>query len=257
LTLLSSSYHSYPHPQYAIIEDSTSSEIKPIVRGGEGAMSKYGQFCPLARALEILGDRWTLLIVRDMFMGTTHFNDLERGLPGISRALLASRLRQLQQAGVIDKWTNGSGRQSTEYQLTQAGHELLNVVMSLTSWGEAWAFGEPTPEELNPVLLMWWMRKRVSVEQLPNYRVVAQFDFHGAATVSFWLVLTTEDVTLCLTDPGYEINVLVTADLAVFYRLWGGRISYRQALDEYGVCVEGIPGLTYAFPKWFGWNAAA
>lgn len=220
-------------------------------------MSKYGQFCPVAKALEVLGDRWTLLIVRDMLTGTTHFNDLERGLPGISRALLAGRLRQMQQAGVISKRMNGSGRQSTEYQLTQAGYELVNVVMSLREWGEAWAFGDPAPEELNPVLLMWWMHKRVSVDQLPNHRVVAQFDFHGAETVSFWLVLTTEDVTLCLTDPGYEINVLVTADLAAFYKLWGGRINYRQALDEYGICVEGIPSLTYAFPKWFGWSTAA
>src|SRR5215813_417825 len=91
-------------------------------------MSKYGQYCPVAKALEILGDRWTLLIVRDMLSGTRHFNDLERGLPRISRALLASRLRQLQQAGIIEKRQNGSGRQTTEYLLTQAGQELINVV---------------------------------------------------------------------------------------------------------------------------------
>jgi DNA-binding HxlR family transcriptional regulator len=87
-------------------------------------MSKYGQFCPVAKALEILGDRWTLLIVRDMLGGTKHFNDLERGLPGISRAILASRLRQLQQAGILEKRLNAPGRQTTEYRLTQAGQEL-------------------------------------------------------------------------------------------------------------------------------------
>src|SRR5688572_28386605 len=126
-------------------------------------MSKYGQYCPVAKALEILGERWTLLIVRDLLIGTRHFNELERGLPGISRALLSSRLRQLQQAGVIEKRLTESGRKTTEYQLTQAGYEVVNVLESLMTWGTMWAFGEPTPEELDPVLLMWWMRKRINV----------------------------------------------------------------------------------------------
>ena len=217
-------------------------------------MSKYGQFCPVAKALEILGDRWTLLIVRDMLYGTRHFNDLERGLPGISRGLLAARLKQLQQAGIIKKQVNGSGRQTTEYQLTLAGWELLDVITSLRAWGEAWAFGDPIPEELNPVLLMWQMRNGVDVGQLPEYRVVVQFDFQGAAVVTFWLILAKEDVTLCLTDPGYEINVLVTADLASFFKLWGRRINYQEALSEYEIRVEGIPGLIRAFPHWFGWT---
>lgn len=220
-------------------------------------MSKYGQFCPVAKALEILGDRWTLLIVRDLLTGTRHFNDLERGLPRISRALLTKRLRQLEQAGVLIKEHNASGRQTTTYQLTQSGQELVNVVTSLMVWGEAWAFGEPTPEELDPVLLMWWMRNRVDTAQLPAQRVVVQFDFRGAATVTFWLVLTTADVTLCLTDPGYELNLLVTADLAEFFKLWAGRISYQQALGAGQVSIEGTPSLIRAFPAWYGWSVAA
>jgi DNA-binding HxlR family transcriptional regulator len=222
-------------------------------------MAKYGQYCPVAKALEILGDRWTLLIVRDMLIGTKHFNELERGLPGISRALLATRMRQLQHAGVIEKRLDGSGRNSTEYQLTQAGQELLNVIIALQVWGEAWAFGDPTPEELDPVLLMWWMRNRVQMAQLPDHRVVVQFDFYGfeyrgKTTVSFWLILAKEDVTICLTDPGYEINVLVTADLATLYKVQGGRIRYQDAINGCGVRVEGISSLIRAFPNWFGWN---
>jgi DNA-binding HxlR family transcriptional regulator len=219
-------------------------------------MSKYGQYCPVAKALEVLGDRWTLLIIRDMLCGMSHFNDLERGLPGISRALLATRLRQLHQAGIIEKRLNVAGRKTTEYQLTQAGQELVKVVDSLWIWGEAWAFGDPTPDELDPVLLMWWMRNQVNVKLLPEYRIVVQFDFQGAATVTFWLMLTTEDVTICLTDPGYGINVLVTADLAAFFKLWRGRISYLEALNDYEISVDGIPSLIRAFPNWFGWKAA-
>jgi len=217
-------------------------------------MTKYGQYCPVAKSLEILGDHWTLLIIRDMLTGTRHFNDLERGLPRISRALLASRLRQLRRAGVIDKRLIGTGRKTTEYQLTQAGQELFGVIMALRGWGEKWAFGDPTPDQLDPVLLMWWLHNRVDMDQLPEQRVVAQFDFHGTAVVSFWLVLTRADVTLCLTDPGFDINLLVTADLATFYKVWGGRISYTEALNRYGVTVEGVPRLTRAFPHWFGWG---
>jgi DNA-binding HxlR family transcriptional regulator len=219
-------------------------------------MSNYGQYCPVAKSLEILGDRWTLLIIRDLLTGTCHFNDLERGLPGISRALLSRRLQQLQQAGIIEKQLNESGRETTEYHLTQAGQELLNVVMALRTWGEAWAFGDPAPQDLDPVLLMWWLRGVADVNKLPNSRVVVQFNFHGAETVTFWLVLTKEDVTVCLTDMGYEINLLVTSDLAVFYKLWGGRITYPQALANYGVSVEGVPSLTRAFPDWFGWGTS-
>lgn len=220
-------------------------------------MSKYGQYCPIAKSLEVLGDRWTLLIIRDLLLGTGHFNDLERGLPGISRALLASRLRQLQRAGLVEKRLTAAGRSTTEYRLTQAGQELFPVLNSLRAWGEVWAFGDPTPDELDPVLLMWWMRNRAEVDRLPERRVVAQFDFSGAATVSFWLILSRDDVTLCLTDPGYEVNLLVTADLASFFKLWGGRMSYQEALSNGAVHIEGAPSLARTFPQWFGWSAAA
>ena len=220
-------------------------------------MSNYGQYCPMAKALEILGDRWTLLILRDMYTGTTQFNDLERGLPGISRALLAQRLRQLQEAGVIVKHYNASGRNKTEYHLTRAGQELKEVINSLLVWGADWAFGEPTQEELDPLLLLWWMHDRVNSDQITEERVVVQFDFHGAAVGTYWLVLTSEDTSLCLTDPGYEVNVLVTADLATFFKLWLGRISYHEAIRDYGVRVEGLPRHIRAFPNWFAWSPAA
>jgi DNA-binding HxlR family transcriptional regulator len=219
-------------------------------------MYKYGQYCPIARASEILGDRWTLLIVRDLLLGKRHFNDLERGLPGISRALLAERLRRLQKMGVIEKHPLGRGRK-TEYYLTQAGEELQSVVDVLTVWGARWAFGEPEEEELDPVLLMWWMRDRVCVDQLPQERVVVQFDFRGAKKETFWLVLAVEDVSVCLTHPGFEIDVLVTADLSTLYQVWLGRIRYADALRARKVEVEAIPSLARNFPHWFAWSPVA
>jgi DNA-binding HxlR family transcriptional regulator len=219
-------------------------------------MYQYGQYCPVARALEIVGDRWTLLIVRDFLTGTRHFNDLVRGLPGISRPLLSERLNRLEWAGVIEKHQRG-GRRSTEYRLTRAGEELLDVVEALMEWGAVWAFGEPREDELDPILLLWWMRSRVHAEQLPQERVVVQFDFRGAHQGSYWLILKEDDVSVCLSDPGFDVDVLVTADLAVFFQLWLGRLSYAEALNGDGLEVDAIPSLRRAFPGWFAWSHSA
>jgi DNA-binding HxlR family transcriptional regulator len=219
-------------------------------------MKRYGQYCPLAHALEILGDRWTLLIIRDLIKGIRHFNDLERGLPGISRGVLAKRLRHLEQAGLVEK-RHKAGRQSTEYHLTEAGAALEDSIHALWLWGRKWVFGEPSLEELDSALLMWRMHKEINHEQLPQERVVVQFDFYGAERSSYWLVLKPDDVSLCLTDPGFEINVLVTADLVTFFKVWAEHISYHEALAADAVRVEGMPHLTRAFPRWFAWGTVA
>jgi DNA-binding HxlR family transcriptional regulator len=220
-------------------------------------MYKYGQYCPIAKAVEILGDRWTLLIVRDLLTGSCHFNDLERGLPGISRGLLAERLRRLERLELVEKVELPNGRQRTAYYPTQAGRELEGVINELLMWGARWAFEEPEEEELDPVLLMWWMRDRVCVEALPEERIVVRFDFTGAKYEKFWLVLTKEDVSVCLTDPGFELNVLVTADLSTFFQIWLGRVEYAEALRNGRITVDAIPALAKAFPTWFAYSLAA
>jgi hypothetical protein len=109
------------------------------------------------------------------------------------------------------------------------------------TWGATWAFGGPTTEELDPVLLLWWMRNRVIMEHLPEQRILIQFDFYGQRRQSFWLLIADDDVSVCLTDPGFEVNVVVTADLSVFYQLWLGRNSYREAISEHGVRIMAFP----------------
>jgi DNA-binding HxlR family transcriptional regulator len=220
-------------------------------------MYTYGQYCPVAKAVEILGDRWTLLIVRDLLTGTRHFNDLERGLPGISRGLLAERLRRLQRMGIVRKIERENDRQRTEYQLTPAGEELQTVIESLLIWGAHWAFGPPELNELDPILLLWWIRSRVRLEQLPPQRILVQFDFRGAVHESYWLVLTKEDVSVCLTHPGFDLDVLVTADLATFFRIWLGHMDFSDALRKHLVEIEAIPTLAHAFPNWFAYSHAA
>lgn len=220
-------------------------------------MFKYGQYCPIARAAELLGDRWTLLIVRDLLTGSHHFSELERGLPGISKALLAGRLRRLQDVGIVEKYRTASGRRTTEYHLTPAGEELQAVMQSLLTWGAKWSFGEPDPEELDPLLLLWWMRGRVHVDRLPKERVVVEFDFRGADEGCYWLVLTPRDVSVCLQHPRYHVDVVVTADLASYFQVWLGRLSYADAVSVGRVTVEALPDLARDFPNWFAWSAAA
>lgn len=220
-------------------------------------MHEYGQYCPVARASEILADRWTPLIVRELLAGICHFNALDRGLPGISRALLAERLRRLERTGVVVR-DSGSGGHQTAYHLTPAGLELQQVIDAVGDWGARWAFGDPRPHELDPVVLLWWMRRRVHLDRLPDRRIVIQFDFRGGTRPgSYWLVLTRADVSVCLQHPRFEIDVRVTADLATFYRVWLGRSPMAEAVREGRVRVDGLAGLVRAFPRWFAWSPMA
>jgi DNA-binding HxlR family transcriptional regulator len=219
-------------------------------------MYQYGQYCPVARAAEILGDRWTLLILRDLVTGTHHFNDLERGLPGISRGVLAKRLRRLEEAGIIEKRQIPEGRRTTAYHLTNAGEDLEGVLQTLTQWSARWIFDDPSPDELDAPLLLWWMRGRVKKDQLPKDRIVVEFDFVEDDDY-YWLVMTPDDVSVCQHYPGYEVDVVVTAELGAYFELWQGKLSYREAVRTNRINLEALPALKREFPTWFTWSPIA
>ena len=210
----------------------------------------------MARAAEILGDRWTLLIVRDLLCGAQYFNDLERGLPGIPRALLSDRLRRLQRAGILDRQDAPRGKKA-RYQLTQAGRELLPMLDILIQWGARWAFGEPELSELDPTLLMWWMHDRVNLERLPQRRVVVEFDFRGASMRTYWLLLQEGEASVCYQHPGFDVDVVVEADLAAMYKVWLGQITFAEAMRDGSIELEAPPSLARAFPTWFAFSPAA
>ena len=212
-------------------------------------MEPHGQYCPIARGAEIFSDRWTPLIIRELLQGIHRFNDLERGLPGISRPLLAKRLRQLDQAGVIERRLAANGRW-TEYHLSAAGRELEPVIESLGQWGARGAFGDPRREEQDPALLMWWMRRRINRHLLPARRVVVRFDVRGSRRSRLWLVLDPKDVSVCLQDPGFDVDIIVAAHVADLYRAWLGRIRLADALREGIIQVDGDRSLARAFPRW-------
>jgi DNA-binding HxlR family transcriptional regulator len=219
-------------------------------------MYLYGQYCPVARASEILADRWTPLIVRELLAGVRHFNELDRGLPGISRALLVDRLRRLERMGVVEHRRDSDGRAS-EYRLTRAGRQLQRVIDVLGGWGARWAFGDPRRTELDPIVLLWWMRRRVHRQRLPERRVVIEFDFRGARTGTYWLVLERSDVSVCLQHPKFLVDLRVVADIGGFYRVWLGRISLDDAVHARLVRLDGPPAVCRAFSDWFAWSPMA
>jgi DNA-binding HxlR family transcriptional regulator len=219
-------------------------------------MYEYGQYCPVARATEILADRWTPLIIRELLAGIRHFNDLDRGLPGISRALLVERLRRLERTKLLERRQSAEGR-VTEYHLTAAGRELQRVIDVLGRWGARWAFGDPRATELDPVVLLWWMKRRVYRQRLPAGRTVIEFEFRRGHVGTYWLMLERADVSVCLQHPKFDIDLRVCADIAAFYRVWLGRIPLRAALADGTVSLHGTPDVVRGFGQWFSWSPMA
>jgi DNA-binding HxlR family transcriptional regulator len=217
-------------------------------------MDTYRQYCPVARASEILAERWTPLIVRELLAGSHRFNEIERALPGISRSLLASRLRRLEDAGIVERLTHAG---SPEYHLSEAGRELKAVIEALGAWGVRWAFGDPVPEELDGGLLVWKIHQRIRRELLPERRTVVEFDFTGPRARRVWLLLERREVSVCVTPPGFDADVVVRADLAAFYRVWLGQTAYGTALRCGALTVKGPAALARQLPHWFMWSPMA
>jgi len=214
-------------------------------------MSGYGQFCPVAVASEIFAERWTPLILRELFSGSRRFSEIRRGMPLISRALLAQRLRHLEDAGVIQSVPAGRG---SEYRLTQAGTEFHTVIEGLGAWGQRWVHGRASAENLDATLLLWNLRRRLAVDRLPERRVVVRFEFRGVppgrGPSTAWLVASRKEVDLCLKDPGFGVDLIVAAELRAFIRVWLGDIAFNQAVRAGQIRVEGSRDLVRVFPGW-------
>lgn len=184
-------------------------------------MRPYGQYCPISRSAELLGDRWTILIIRDLMTGTTRFNEFINGNPGLSRALLSRRLQQLKRADVVEQDDDGG------YHLTPSGRDLESVVFGLAKWGARWTFGEPEPDELDPDLLLWWLHRRLDPTKLslPRFTVTVVFADHSKR---YWIVVET-DASLCLADPRFDVDVVLRTDRSTLYRIYLGHMRLAEA----------------------------
>ena len=215
-------------------------------------MPGYGQFCPIAQAAEVLTERWTPLVIRELALtGSRRFNDIQRGVPLMSSSLLSKRLRQLERVGIIERRQRMDGRGS-EYHLTQAGVELGPVVAQLGVWSERWLRRPIFEETPDTGLLMWWVRGTVRADLLPGGRTVIHFRFSGAPEKlrNFWLVLPEAD--LCLSDPGFGVDVTVSSDAKTLTSVWMGDLDIGNALRRNVVELDGQRQLVRSFPKWFG-----
>jgi DNA-binding HxlR family transcriptional regulator len=212
-------------------------------------MKTYGQFCSVARALELLGERWTLLIVRELLSGSRRFGEVQRGVPRISRTMLAARLRELLDAGVIERRAGGAG---PEYRLTAAGAELAGVVRELGTWGQRWLPRRLQPAELDPRPVIWDLHRRVRRDALPDRPFVVRIELADAPGPAgrHYLLLRRHEVSLCATNPGFPEELCVRADRRTLIGWWRGDLSFREALGA-GLALEGRREWVRAFPGWF------
>ncbi|MGH2945076.1 MAG: winged helix-turn-helix transcriptional regulator [Solirubrobacteraceae bacterium] len=220
-------------------------------------MAGYGQFCPIAQAAEVLAERWTPLVIRELaLVGSHRFNDIQRGVPLMSSSLLTKRLRQLERAGIIERRPREDGL-GNEYHLTPAGEELGPLMEQMGVWGERWVRRPVRKEQADPASLMWWMRGTINRDALPSGRTVIHFRFRGVADKRryFWLLLPELDV--CLTDPGFGVDITVRTDPKTLAGVWMGDIGLAAALRRHDIELEGAEHLVRSFPKWFGLNPFA
>jgi DNA-binding HxlR family transcriptional regulator len=215
-------------------------------------MQGYGQFCPIAQAAEVLTERWTPLVIRELALtGSRRFNDIQRGVPLMSSSLLSKRLRQLERAGIVERRPRQDGK-GNEYHLTPAGEELGPVIAQMGIWSERWLRRPIFLETPDTGLLMWWVRTTVRPDALPPDRTVIHFRFHGAPEKLryFWLVLPEAD--LCLSDPGFGVDITVSTDPQTLTAVWVGDLRLSDALASGGIELEGSRPLERSFSKWFG-----
>jgi DNA-binding HxlR family transcriptional regulator len=208
----------------------------------------YGQYCPIARGAEIFAERWTPLIIRNLYLGCGSFNEILEGAPGLSRTLLSQRLKQLERLGIVESAPKTQGR-GRHYGLTPAGLDLFKVCASLGEWGAAWL--EIAPEHLDPFVALWSMCNALRRERLPDRRIVVRFDFtRRKHSERLWLLIERGDTEICKEHPGFEEDLYVTAEAEAFVKWHAGQLSWCEATGDHRIQLHGPSWLVTAFPTW-------
>ena len=219
--------------------------------------SAYKQFCPIAMASEVLCTRWTVPLLRELISGSTRFNDLRRGVPKMSPTLLSRRLRELEEAGVIERRAVRSEKGVFEYRVTEAGEDLRTVVEAIGSWGQKWIDKKQSLKNLDPSFLMWDMRRKLRPTPLPDRRTVIQF-LYPELPVSrryYWLVVEPHgEVDLCSVDPGFEVDLYVATDLRTMTAIWLGVTTLEK--ERARVRFTGTRDAARKMQTWLGLNRA-
>ena len=216
-------------------------------------MKGYGQYCPIAKATEVVGERWTNLVIRELAAGSNTFNDLRKGLPLMSPSLLSSRLKSLEEAGVIER-TSDKGH--VDYSLTNAGNELAQIIWQLGTWGHRWVRSRLSQEDLDPSLLVWDIHRTIDPGFFKASRTVIRIEFSDYTSKSrlWWMVITPGNVDVCYQDPGYEVDLKISTDLKTLTAAWMGDTTLMKEIREKRVVLSGSPYLKRNIAVWLGAN---
>jgi len=215
-------------------------------------MKSYGQFCPIAKAAEILAERWTLLVVRELMFGSRHYNDIRRGVPRMSPTLLAQRLKLLEKSGVAECLRSANDH-SVEYRLTEAGLELKPMLMLLAAWGHRWGYNKFARQDLDPGFLMWGIRRSLNTDFLPRTRTVIYVEFTDRVPLRrWWLVVEDGEADLCMKDPGHEVDLCLYTNLITLTKYFDARISLEEAKASGQFKLLGSSGLVRGISQWLG-----
>ena len=213
-------------------------------------MTSRREYCPIACGVEVLGDRWTPLIIRELMVGARRFNEIHRGLPRASRSLLAQRLRDLERRGLLDHTAGGPGLAGA-YQLTPAGQALTPIVWAMGHWAAEWVFGDPTDDDIDGLSLIWRTHQFAIPAKLPETRTVVHLVLTGAGGAQGWLDIQRPGITVCKDDQGLTVDLALEADTAQMQRWLLGLVPFRDLLANGHARFLGPSRLAKAFPTWF------
>ena len=220
-------------------------------------MKEYGQFCPVAKATEIIGEKWTVLILRELILGSTRYSELQRALSRISPTLLSRRLKMLEEKGLLVR-KSLPGQRSAEYHLTACGRELQPLIEHLAVWGMRWARGQMSDSELDVEFLMWDLQRRLQTDKLPGGETVLCFSFDELKKhKTWWLLVNDGEVDLCTENPGREVDLYVNSGVRTLVEIWHGDLDLRLALREQRVRAHGNVHLVRTMAQWLGINPYA
>jgi DNA-binding HxlR family transcriptional regulator len=213
-------------------------------------VTRYTDYCPIGTGIEVLGDRWTPLVIREMSVGATGFNEIHRGIPRISRTLLSQRLRTMENRGLLRRESGGHGR-PTRYTLSEAGQDLVPVVWSIGRWAARWLYTDPTEHDCDGVSLLWRMHQRADDANLPKMRTVVHVILTGVGGAEGWLDIDRDGMTVCKADQGKDVDLVVQADTGHMYKWIAGISPFRDLIGSGHVRLIGPSRLARAFPTWF------
>ncbi len=219
----------------------------------DSAMSHYPglegvEYCPVSIGAKLIGDRWSLLIVRELLQGATRFNEIHRGLPTLSKSLLSSRLRGLVKQGLVE---HRNDRATGSYHLTPAGEDLREVIVAVGAWTVQWRFPAPNAAVADSPLLLWRMFQALRLDHLPPRRVTVEFTFSDAKPDRGWMILDGAESSLCMEPPGNDAEMVVDGSVETWLAVWFGHRSFADAVETRSLVLTGTPALTSELHRWF------